>query len=660
MSGLEVAGLVLGAIPLLLMTARGINDELGRMHDWWDFEATFDNLLFVIEAQKSLYRQNLRLLVEPLSLPEAEIEALLEGTSLEVWNQANVQSSLRARFDEEDYTFMTRRLRAMHQSVVALQALLPLDELYGPNTIKAEFKRAVVSFTSDANKRIARIASINHELNTFLKNERQIVKSRQRKKLYFPLDQVQSHAVLYHQRLRECWSCSCQPTHSVGITLHHEKNERFPNRSRNHVHTILEHDTDKAYFVVKSDPSRQVSTQTVEQRGTLGAWDLALREKAQYGTTKYPDDQEHPYTQNGQAKDPGAAIVATHRPDKSHHSLKVKFIEATKTMWQSTTSRSRSSRRKKQGNSPQELILENKSNELAAETISNAPPLTLGRPTINSSPLAVQNRVRFADAEEQKDDCDEHIVHAPNEVVVIDACSIKGTLGQYKPDQVLIHLGQPSDNKVNLMPKIPPKTYQDRTQSIHEYLRQMDARCFRMELGLRLTLTLLSFITTPWLMGRLSQRDLFVLMQRNPYDLDEWSGPYISFQPGDSPTDTQTPAQPWPVKQTVLLLGVMLLELFHGQPIENTPIWASNTVQGKPVGSTLFYSANQWLASSAGGFTTHFGPDIGKSITDAISKCIRFRFDSESAADEATLAQVLYREIFTPMEEGVPRNRHDD
>ena len=129
MSGLEVAGLVLGAIPLLLMSARGISEELGRAHDWWDFEATFDNLLFVIEAQKSLYRQNLRLLVEPLSLPEGEIKALLEGTKLEVWNQANVQSSLRARFDEEDYIFMTRRLRAMHQSVVALQALLPLDEV---------------------------------------------------------------------------------------------------------------------------------------------------------------------------------------------------------------------------------------------------------------------------------------------------------------------------------------------------------------------------------------------------------------------------------------------------------------------------------------------------------------------------------------------------
>jgi hypothetical protein len=151
------------------------------------------------------------------------------------------------------------------------------------------------------------------------------------------------------------------------VTLHHEKNELVMSRSRNYVHTLFEHNIERAYFVVDADPAEQVSTKTVPETTTLSAWDLALSEKAPYGTANHSDGQEDSPSKHEQSNASEAGAGAVAQLNKRYPSIKFRLTEATKTMWKSTARRSRSSFLSRRGHSPMEQSVGHKSPECEAK-----------------------------------------------------------------------------------------------------------------------------------------------------------------------------------------------------------------------------------------------------------------------------------------------------
>lgn len=125
MSGIEIAGLILGAYPVLLSTARDLRDLFKDVKTWWCFEREFENFLSAVETEHIKYSLNLQILLDDLDIPEEEKEHLQLSYIASGWNDVQTQAQLRRRIQDRYYDWFMRQLAAMNKALEKLQRLLP-------------------------------------------------------------------------------------------------------------------------------------------------------------------------------------------------------------------------------------------------------------------------------------------------------------------------------------------------------------------------------------------------------------------------------------------------------------------------------------------------------------------------------------------------------
>lgn len=177
----------------------------------------------------------------------------------------------------------------------------------------------------------------------------------------------------------------------------------------------------------------------------------------------------------------------------------------------------------------------------------------------------------------------------------------------------------------------------------------------RLEAGMQLTATVLSIASTPWLPKRLNKEDMTVLLHGDGNAYSRLIGPYFSHS-----STTEPPAQQswWNAKSSLLSLGVILLELFHGVQIENQHTWsAALRGDGSVSEATTFVSAFAWLRESKVAFEDHYGRDYGVDLYEALRKCIRFDFGyvEDPSAGDLNLAEKVFREVVWPLQDCCPQ-----
>lgn len=125
MSGLEIAGLVLGAFPIVCGIARELEDVFQNAMSWWEFERSFENLIAGIRTQEIAYQQVLERLVEHLDVPEDEYNSLVADQDSPLWGESRIRDQLEKRFHYKTYRWINENLDILRQSVAELQQLLP-------------------------------------------------------------------------------------------------------------------------------------------------------------------------------------------------------------------------------------------------------------------------------------------------------------------------------------------------------------------------------------------------------------------------------------------------------------------------------------------------------------------------------------------------------
>lgn len=144
MSGIEIAGLVLGAYPLLLSTAKDLREVFKDVKTWWRFEREFENFLSDVETEHIKYSLSLQILLEDLDISEEEKENLQVSYISSVWHDVQTQAELRRRIQDRYYDWFMRQLAAMNKALEDLQRLLPVVKvrlfLYFLCFIYADFK----------------------------------------------------------------------------------------------------------------------------------------------------------------------------------------------------------------------------------------------------------------------------------------------------------------------------------------------------------------------------------------------------------------------------------------------------------------------------------------------------------------------------------------
>lgn len=129
MSGIEVAGIVLGAYPVLLETAKDLREVFKDVKTWWRFEREFENFLSVLETEHIKYSLNLQILLEDLDIPEEDKDTLQVDPTASGWYDVQTQVKLRRRIQDRYYNWFMRQLAAMNRALGDLQGLLPTVRL---------------------------------------------------------------------------------------------------------------------------------------------------------------------------------------------------------------------------------------------------------------------------------------------------------------------------------------------------------------------------------------------------------------------------------------------------------------------------------------------------------------------------------------------------
>jgi hypothetical protein len=104
MSGLEVAGIVLGALPLIIYALENLRDGASRLGRLINFNAEYSKTWGEVEDEELMYRLQLKRLLKPLVrddvLTDDDLEALLLDASANSWKEPDLDNALKARLGE--------------------------------------------------------------------------------------------------------------------------------------------------------------------------------------------------------------------------------------------------------------------------------------------------------------------------------------------------------------------------------------------------------------------------------------------------------------------------------------------------------------------------------------------------------------------------------
>lgn len=178
----------------------------------------------------------------------------------------------------------------------------------------------------------------------------------------------------------------------------------------------------------------------------------------------------------------------------------------------------------------------------------------------------------------------------------------------------------------------------------------------RMFVGTQLALTLLSLANSAWTTKSLDTSHVVFVpgteVVGNETTKGLPRGPYLISHTTRSIHETVVTR--WPAKSSLMMLGIMLLELYHGQKIEEQACWSEALIPGASRDKTLFLAAFIWRGTANGKMRKYLGDDIGGDLSEAIRKCICFDFGYEGEFGDFKLVDMVYREVVVPLQKCCP------
>lgn len=129
MSGFEIAGVVLGAFPILCDTAKDLGTVFKKTKWWWQFETSFENFVSTIATQEIAYILVLERLLGPLDITDAEYDSLLGDPKSSLWHESHIQEELRQCLPHSKYVWFMWNLSDLNTAIEELQKLLPIDKV---------------------------------------------------------------------------------------------------------------------------------------------------------------------------------------------------------------------------------------------------------------------------------------------------------------------------------------------------------------------------------------------------------------------------------------------------------------------------------------------------------------------------------------------------
>ena len=106
MSGIEIAGLLLGAFPLLISALEHYRQSAEVLEDWWQIKKEYKKCKNEIKVQELAFENSLERFLLPLVVHDDEIAALIAEPGGIKWKDPALEETLKGRLPKSYELFL--------------------------------------------------------------------------------------------------------------------------------------------------------------------------------------------------------------------------------------------------------------------------------------------------------------------------------------------------------------------------------------------------------------------------------------------------------------------------------------------------------------------------------------------------------------------------
>jgi hypothetical protein len=222
-TGIEAAGLVLGAIPLILAGLQFYAEGISVTKRLWKYKEEVSIILHDLRAENTMFVNSINILLIGV-VSQKEMVEFLNDPKGERWKEEKFDRKLRARL-RTSYDSYMGSITQMVTIAEKFQEQLKLDKSGKPqfsekNAFKEHYKRLKFSLKkSDYKELMDRLRRANESLDR-LTNQTTKLETHQRERQSVPnFRTIKERADSFYSALRSGWTCPCQADHTVSLRL---------------------------------------------------------------------------------------------------------------------------------------------------------------------------------------------------------------------------------------------------------------------------------------------------------------------------------------------------------------------------------------------------------------------------------------------------------
>ena len=120
MSGIEIAGLVLGAFPLVIHALESYREGAETMKDWLQVQQAYKKCKHLVGCHRVVFENTLEELLLPLVENEDELKELMDDPAGVAWEDADLEKRLRERLPKS-YGLLLEIIRNINELMECLK-----------------------------------------------------------------------------------------------------------------------------------------------------------------------------------------------------------------------------------------------------------------------------------------------------------------------------------------------------------------------------------------------------------------------------------------------------------------------------------------------------------------------------------------------------------
>ncbi|KAK8246590.1 hypothetical protein HDK90DRAFT_15059 [Phyllosticta capitalensis] len=223
MSGIEVAGLVLGAVPLMIEAMKQYADGARTVKRFIKYEVPLRDLCLDLRNEKAKYENTCLQLLAGI-VPHNEVAKVLDGP---FWKRPDLEPAIRSRLGTSHEQFVETMIR-LSEVIREIADQLKLDQTFHVQVdkskkFKEEYKR--LKFTlkkSEYDELMSSVRQHNDTLNTLLDQRSRLEQGYRSGGIRSKLPdfrKIQGYASAVHSLIQRCFVCACSNFHTTSIRL---------------------------------------------------------------------------------------------------------------------------------------------------------------------------------------------------------------------------------------------------------------------------------------------------------------------------------------------------------------------------------------------------------------------------------------------------------